>query len=330
MDLLLSLPIASYFLAGTTSWTTSLNVLFFYITWTTLVLTYSPLRIQLAGLLAIRLLAGLAPSLLFLLVDSLLPSLAAGIKYGGTSALPPRSFRRLGVLLLLALLNLVLEGALSTSLGLIESSLASLSKPLPLPSWLRCQVFPLPAGAALPLPWQIMRHIALLLVVREALTYGIHRFVLSSSSWPTLSRWHAQGPAHARDGAASFSLLLFADHPVSFLLHRTVPLLGAAAIVRPHVLVFFLFAGLVTIEETLAMSGYRVVPGWLLSGIVRRTAAHYASAEEGPLHSFGPWGILDWVLDTSAPQSNIVEDAQEAVAKHEAKAKRRRRKKASA
>src|SRR3954468_16628820 len=91
MDLLLSLPIMSYFLApSVTSWSTSLNLLFFYMTWTTLVLSHSPLKIELMGVFGLRLVFWLAPSLLFLLVDTLLPSLAENLKYNGASALPAR------------------------------------------------------------------------------------------------------------------------------------------------------------------------------------------------------------------------------------------------
>jgi len=81
MDALLSLPVFGYLLMpGLTSYSTSLNLLFFYMTWSTLVLSHSPLKVEVFGTLGIRLVFFLAPSSLFLLFDTVIPSLAVGIK----------------------------------------------------------------------------------------------------------------------------------------------------------------------------------------------------------------------------------------------------------
>lgn len=70
-----------------TSWST-LNLLFFYITWSTLLMTQSPLKIEILGTLAIRFLFFWVPSLLSLFFDSLLPSLSEEWKIQGARALP--------------------------------------------------------------------------------------------------------------------------------------------------------------------------------------------------------------------------------------------------
>lgn len=70
-----------------TSWST-LNLLFFYITWSTLLMTQSPLKIEVLGTLAIRLLFFWVPSLISLFFDSLLPSLSKERKIQGARALP--------------------------------------------------------------------------------------------------------------------------------------------------------------------------------------------------------------------------------------------------
>lgn len=75
------------------SWSTSLNVLFFYITWSTLLISQPPLKIEVLGTLAVRLLFFWVPSLLSLLFDSLFPSLSEGWKIQGTRALPDTSKR---------------------------------------------------------------------------------------------------------------------------------------------------------------------------------------------------------------------------------------------
>ncbi|ROW14048.1 hypothetical protein VPNG_04025 [Cytospora leucostoma] len=310
MDILLSLPIISVFFGGSmTSWSTSLNLLFFYMTWSTLVLSHDPLYIELFGTLAIRLIIFLLPSLLFLLFDTLLPSLAESIKHGGASALPPRDPRALAKTTLLALTNLLLETALEAAASL---GLTHLTGHVPFRS-----------TTTLPLPWQILKQLGLLYLSREVLTYHIHRYLLhrphpqihthiSSSTTTTSSsfrapvrtarawvaRQHARTGPHARP-AAPYSLSLAAEHPVPFLLHRLAPVYAPALGVRPHLLVYFLFVGLVTLEETLAMSGYTVVPGFVMGGVARRNAAHYGAGYEGAdSGNYGAWGVLDWGCGT--------------------------------
>ncbi|KAL8388006.1 hypothetical protein RB595_009517 [Gaeumannomyces hyphopodioides] len=315
MDILLSLPIVSYFLApGVTSWSTSLNLLFFYMTWTTLVLSHSPLRIELAGTLAVRLGLYLAPSLLSLAFDALLPSLAGGVKVGGAAALPPRGdpaalARALG----LALANLALESAVQAAVGLSHAALRPAAGPV------------FATTSTLPLPWGVVKHVALLLAMRECLTYAVHRHLLhgppstSSSSARSsgsgrLRRWHAGWGAHSRR-AAPYALLLAADHPASFLLHRFAPLYAPALLLRPHLLTFLLFAALVTAEETLAMSGYSVVPGIVMGGIARRTALHFCGRGRG---NYGAWGVLDWACGTSLGR-DVMDDVRDEAEKHRVK-----------
>ncbi|KAK4212645.1 hypothetical protein QBC37DRAFT_187598 [Rhypophila decipiens] len=317
MDILLSLPIASYFFSTSlTSWSTSLNLLFFYMTWSTLVLSHSPLKIELLGVLGIRIVFWLVPSLFFLIFDCVLPSLAETIKFKGSSALPPRDATILSKLVGLALLNLCLESALQAGISL---GLAHL---------LQTPVFR--SSTTLPLPFQIIKHILLLFAAREFLTYFIHRYLLhgaTTSNKPissTLENLHLQY-AHSRR-APPFALTLMTDHPVSFLLHRFVPMylpaviLGCSRASGLHILTFLAFIILVTLEETLSMSGYTIVPGILLGGIARRNALHYCSApgsrsSSGSSGNFGSWGILDWIHGTSLGK-DVMSDVKDEAEKH--------------
>ena len=89
VDIIFALPAVSFFLIPAfSSWSTSLNLLFFYLTWSTLVLSQPPWKVELLGTLAIRLLFYILPSLSFFLFDSAVPSVAAGIKEHGDVALP--------------------------------------------------------------------------------------------------------------------------------------------------------------------------------------------------------------------------------------------------
>ncbi|KAK1995657.1 sterol desaturase family protein [Colletotrichum falcatum] len=308
MDILLSLPIVSYFLAPSiTSWTTSLNLLFFYMTWTTLVLSHGPLKVQLVGVLALRLILWLLPSLVFLLFDTLIPSIAGSIKTGGASALPPAHGPTLLRVLLLALFNLALSAGIEGGISLAYAS-----------------YFPEPlfrASTALPLPFQLLKHLAFLIAAREVLAYYLHTRVLHGrggrgGGHPALTRvakLHASY-AHAR-AAPPFSLMLFADHPLPLLLHRIAPVFLPALALRPHLLTYFLFVGFCTIEETMAMSGYSVVPGIIMGGIARRTAVHYAGKGGG---NYGAWGVMDWAHGTSQGQ-DVVDDMRAEAEKHRVK-----------
>ncbi|KAH6632452.1 hypothetical protein F5144DRAFT_650500 [Chaetomium tenue] len=336
MDILLSLPVASYFFSTSlTSWSTSLNLLFFYMTWSTLVLTHSPLQIEILGIMALRIAFWLLPSLLFLAFDTLLPSLAENIKYNGASALPPRDAQSLARLTGLALLNLALETAAEAG---ISFGLATL---------LKTPVFR--TTTTLPLPWQMIKHIALLFTGREILTYYTHRYLLhghppptltltSKSATPKLKLTKKTNPpaptrtlttlhtkhAHSR-AAPPFALALKTDHPLPYLLHRFLPLYLPALALHAHglhLLTFLLFAGLATLEETLTLSGYSVVPGILLGGMARRAAVHFRGAGSsgrggggGRVGNFGGWGVLDWVHGTSLG-GDVMADLRDEAEKH--------------
>lgn len=99
LDALVSLPIMTVLLIPwLTSWTTTLNLVFFYMTWTTLVLSHTPLRLELFGTVAVRVIFCILPSLLFFLFDILTPGAAAVVKVHGEAGLPSGSkkakFRR--------------------------------------------------------------------------------------------------------------------------------------------------------------------------------------------------------------------------------------------
>lgn len=339
MDILLSLPLLSvFFSSSATSWSTSLNILFFYLTWSTLVLSHSPLHIQIFGTLAIRVLFFLLPSILFLLFDTLLPSLAEAIKHGGAAALPPRNPRVLTRVLALAIFNLLLESALETGTTFGLTYLFDRA--------------PFRTSTTLPLPFAALKQLGWLYASREVLAYYLHRAVLHShapgwtsrlslSSWSKsrgaqakakqatgyLARQHARGHAHARE-APPYSLALAAEPPLPFLLHRLAPVyLPAALVVRPHLLVYLGFVLLVTLEETLGMSGYTVVPGIIMGGIARRNAAHYGAGHCGSdSGSYGAWGLLDWAGGTGmGGVRDFEDDVRDEAVKHRVRERGERR-----
>lgn len=89
MDAIFSVPVISLFLIPVlSSYSTSLNLIFFYMTWTTLVLSHPPLRVELFSTACIRVLFYTLPSLVFFLFDILTPSAAVVIKAQGEAGLP--------------------------------------------------------------------------------------------------------------------------------------------------------------------------------------------------------------------------------------------------
>lgn len=293
MDVLLSIPLLSTLL--TPSWSTSINILFFYATWSTLVLTHNATTIHMSALLVLRIILWLIPSLLFLGFDTFIPSVAGGMKFAGAASLPRKPQR----LVLLAVFNMLLVTG-------VEAALAygfnfATGKPL------------FRTTSTLPLPWQLFKHSITLLTAREVLTYYTHRFLLHASNSRNhyLTRLHTKW-AHANPAC---SLQLYADHPLPLLVLHLVPVLLPSLIIRPHLLTYVLFTALCTAEGTFTTSGYSYVPGIFLGGIARRTAAHYAS---GGTANYGAWGVLDWAHGTSKG-GDVVSDVRDEADKHDVK-----------
>jgi hypothetical protein len=139
MEALLSIP-----LVMSLPYSTSMNLLFFYMTWATLVLSHPPLQVEIVGTAVVRLLFYLFPSMIFLLFDVLLPSAAMAIKAQGEVGLPTGSKRgrpglREAMVVTWALLNLVLsillqgmiEYVLTKGLGMRSALKVSLKLPYP-------------------------------------------------------------------------------------------------------------------------------------------------------------------------------------------------------
>jgi hypothetical protein len=85
----LSVPLLSFVLLPmVSSYTTTLNILFFYMTWSTLVWSHTPLRVEIWGTAAFRLAFYVVPSAIFFLFDVLTPSAAVVVKAHGEAGLP--------------------------------------------------------------------------------------------------------------------------------------------------------------------------------------------------------------------------------------------------
>ncbi|KAL3961279.1 hypothetical protein ACCO45_002802 [Purpureocillium lilacinum] len=170
MDLLISLPLLSYFLSPhVASWSTSINIIFFYMTWTTLIITHPPVNVHIAGILVIRVIFWLVPSVLTLAFDSALPSLAASLKHGGWASLPPRNSRFIAQQFAIAVANLV-----------ISTAFEGLAAKAYLGFFGRTDI---KTSTTLPMPMTVFTHLVILYVAREVIVYYTHRYVLHQQSY---------------------------------------------------------------------------------------------------------------------------------------------------
>lgn len=219
-----------------------------------MVLSFPPLKVEVVGTLGIRLIFFLLPSLLFLLIDSLLPSLIINIKAQGAAALPTRtggarSRKRSGTppwytVLALSLFNILLSVALQISIELLFTKVLLIRSALQVTT-------------SLPMPWSIAKYVLRSLILREVLQYYIHRLLLHPSSPNLVSKLHSK---HAHAITAPYALTAHHDHPLPYLLHRFLPAYLPSLLFRTHLLTYLATLSLITLEETLTMSGYSNIP----------------------------------------------------------------------
>ena len=289
------------------SLSTSLNLLFFHLTWSTLVLSHSTLTIELVGSLLIRALFFLLPTTFFLLLHASLPAVTESWK--SSSRVKKSRSRRggggQGVLKLIsvALANILLATLCQAAIeylvvyALGRKSAVKIAKTLPSP-----------AGAL----WDLL----IAEMMREGLAYAIHRYLLhshsKSSSWGGRARGYltkkhnawAHGsscgyPSTAATQATSFTSHY--DHPIPYLLHHFVPTYLPGTVLRMHILTFFIHLMLISLTEAVGYSGYVDAPtgwipfGFILGWVTRRVDGHFGS---GGKSGYGVWGIADWLGGT--------------------------------
>ena len=160
----ITLPLASLFaIPMLSSWSTSLNLVFFSLTWTTLALSYSPLQLEFFGPLFLRTILYLLPSVLFLMIDLGVPSLAVEIKTQGETGLAGRQrggLAKVRKVVAWSTFNVLLAVALQAGVEWLVTDV------------LRLRSLLLIKGSAwslnhLPNPWSLAKHAVLGLVSRN-------------------------------------------------------------------------------------------------------------------------------------------------------------------
>ncbi|KFY39973.1 hypothetical protein V494_03730, partial [Pseudogymnoascus sp. VKM F-4513 (FW-928)] len=278
--------------------------------WSSLVLQNSPLSVEIIGTLGARLIFFLLPATLFLLIDTIVPSLVVGFKIQGASALPTRTggvrgakkskgtppvWKVIGV----SLFNLLLSAGIQALVELLFTEVLHIHSAMKITT-------------TLPLPWTIGKDILRGLVIREILQFYIHRFLHRPTRADTLSTLHK---TWNHSITAPYSFAAYYDHPLPYVLHHFLPVYLPTLLLRPHIITHIFILSLTTLEETLACSGYSTLPGIMLGGIARRQDRHMQSRGKG---NFAPWGFMDWVHGTSVG-GDFVEDVKDEAEKHQVK-----------
>lgn len=167
MDGLFALPILSFlFIPAFTSYSTSLNLLFFYLTWSTLVLSHPPLRVEIIGTLAVRIFFYVLPSLFFFGFDALLPGAAEGLKAMGDTGLPLKSAKRSRMkatakVVAWSLANVLLSVLLQAVIELVFTKVLIIRSALKVTT-------------SLPMPWGIAKDLLKAFVLREVGPTSFH------------------------------------------------------------------------------------------------------------------------------------------------------------
>ncbi|KAL9028945.1 MAG: hypothetical protein Q9196_002751 [Gyalolechia fulgens] len=302
VNALLSSPALSFLLIPTfSSYSTSLNFLFFYLTWSTLILSNSPLKVEVLGTLAIRILFYLLPALAFLAFDGAAPNLAVKVKQHGETALPVGveqggSKARWWKVALVSTANVLLGVIIQSCVEFVFTEVLRIRSALKI-------------STSLPMPWAIAIDLIRGLFLREILSYVLHRYALHHPDSP-ITNYHM---AWQHTISAPYSFVAHYDHPVAYVIHVFLPTYLPALLFRFHLLTYHMYLAIVSMEETFAYSGYNVLPtGLILGGIARRQERHLMGETEG---NYSCLGIMDFVAGSSLGE-DIVDDVREAENNH--------------
>ncbi|KAL8936602.1 MAG: hypothetical protein Q9216_004845 [Gyalolechia sp. 2 TL-2023] len=297
VNTLLSSPVLSFLLIPTfSSYSTSLNLLFFYVTWSTLILSNEPLKVELLGTLAVRILFYLLPALGFLAFDGAASNLAVKIKEHGETALPMseeqgRSKGRWWRIALVSTANVLLGLLIQSSVELVFTKVLHIRSALKI-------------STSLPMPWAIAIDLIRGLFLREILSYVLHRYALHHPDSP-ITDYHM---TWQHTISTPYSFVANYDHPLAYIIRVFLPTYLPALLFRFHLLTYHMYLALVSLEETFAYSGYNVLPsGLILGGIARRQERHLMGEGKG---NYSCLGIVDFVAGTSLGE-DVVDDVQE-------------------
>lgn len=159
---LLAIPMLS-------SWSTSLNLVFLSLAWTTIAATYSPLQLEAFAPLFIRLALYLFPSLIFLFFDNGLPSLSTEFKTQGQYGIATKQKggkRKMWRVVGWSVANVLIAVGVQAAIEFVVTDVLSMRSLLQIKGskW---------GLNHLPYPWTMIKHAAMGLVARNVSSLGM-------------------------------------------------------------------------------------------------------------------------------------------------------------
>ncbi|KAI5294417.1 hypothetical protein KEM52_004066 [Ascosphaera acerosa] len=310
---LLSLPLPLDLLSlvlvpSAVSYTTSANLLFFYVNWVSLIFTHPPLRLEIVGTLLVKVALYLVPSWLFWVLAVLRfhvlgggdEAQIKGIGAGATEQSKAPSQQH-GEKQARPRTRLALVGSANVLVGLMVQTVLGIVMGHGL-QWERR----IRTSIMLPLPWEIATGLLKALALREAIGYLAHRCLLHSHFiTPWLARRH-RAWYHTLRELGPFAATY--DHPACYIVNRFLPAYLAAVLLRLHLITYMLYMALVSSEEMLAYCDFSFVSSghlFLVVGAIGRQAKRHL--DSGGRSHFGDLGVVDWLCggrgDATAPST---------------------------
>lgn len=240
--------------------------------WKRTVATYNPHVIDVVGSQVIQVIFWWLPSLLYIFLDTLAPAFSAAHKIQPAPKQPTRAeiLHAAGV----SLRNQAIILALQAGGALLASSAG--------------QAPTFRVTGDLPSAVEVARDLAVSALAREALFYYAHRVF----HWrPLYRRFHK---THHKFTAPVAFASQYA-HPLEHVLANTLPIVLPPALLRSHVLTFWLFLAYQLVETATVHSGYD-----FFHGLARKHDRHHERFDV----YFGGFGFLDWFHGTDESGRN--------------------------
>ncbi|KAK6540640.1 hypothetical protein TWF694_008034 [Orbilia ellipsospora] len=270
----------------------SLNLFFFWMTWTTLVLSHPPLRVELFVTFIARFIFFFVPALIFTLFDNLVPSLAGKepyVKSPSQKSLTVPIGRGKKKRVQVSNLNSGTIFAIAMTLGnlLLGIGVQAIMEYITVEIFGRERL--LRVSSSLPYPWDMAKGIGYAVVLREILIYYPHKHIHNTPHSP-LYKYHT----HPRPTTSSFNLT--STTPVDYLLLQFMPVYLPSIMLSFHLLTYLAFVAVTSLVDVICYSQYEYLPkAFFINRIARRVRGHDETGGKG---GYGWLGVLDWCYGT--------------------------------